>query len=150
LGINNFKQSLKTIIMKSIKLIIATMAIVLFSTSCNKADVMGDIGVQIGPVYIQLSFGGGQGAYYGYGYVPANVNTTVAYIMSVPNNPTAIAVFDQNGRAMGTVHIASGDWRLDNDLFMFFRGWNYRTPCAVLIQWDQRWTNAPWSGKIIG
>jgi hypothetical protein len=147
---NNLIKLLKQIIMKS-KIFTTFMVAAIFSlTSCQKGDLGVDIGAQIGPVYVQLSFSSGSGPYYGYGYVPANVNTTVAYIMSVPNNPTAIAVFDQNGRAMGTVHIASGDWRLDNDLFMFFRGWNYRTPCAVLIQWDQRFTNAPWSGKIIG
>ncbi|MEK7106065.1 MAG: hypothetical protein AAB895_01750, partial [Patescibacteria group bacterium] len=131
-------------------IIIILIATCIFSmSSCEKVGVT--VGGQIGPVYVQLSFGGGTGAYYGYGNVPNNVNTSVVYIVSKPLDQTAIAVFDQNGRQMGTVTCTSGAWQQANQMFQFLQNWNYNVrPCAVLVEWDQKWTSAPWTGKIIG
>jgi hypothetical protein len=135
--------------LKITTLVILLLLIVSFS-SCEK-EIGVTAGVQVGPVYVDLSFGGGTGPYYGYGNVPPSLNTSVVYIISKPLDQTAIAVFDQNGRQMGVVTCTSGTWQQSNQMFHFLQNWNYSVRrCAVLVQWDQKWTNAPWSGKIIG
>ncbi len=134
-------------------IIIILIIVSMFSlSSCSKeVGVDGSVGIGIGPVYVELSFGSGQGAYYGYGNVPQNVYTSVVYIVSKPLDQTAIPVFDKNGRQMGIVSCTGGNWQYYNDFFSFLRDWNYNTkPCAVLVEWQQKTINTTWSGKIIG
>lgn len=149
--------------MKLIKFLSFAIVALLFFTSCSteegaSVDANITFGFQIDGVYVSLSYGNGGGYYYPQSaydnYVPTNngdVNTTVCYILSAPLNPTAIAVFDYEGNCLGTVSLAYGNWQQENNFFQFLQNWNYNNqPCAVLVQWDPKFTNGPWSGHIIG
>lgn len=131
-------------------LLITAFAVAIALSSCAKEGLGGSVGIQAGPVYIQIPFGNtASGPYYGYGNVPSNVNASVVYIIARPSDQTAITVFDQNGRQMGIVTCTGGDWRYYNDYFLFLRNWNYNAkPCPVLAQWDQKFTNAWWTGHL--
>lgn len=142
--------------MKRIKTILVSV-IVMFTlvatTSCQKGDlprIGGVVSAQVGPIRITLGFGG-YGNYYDPYYMPAGVNTSVAYIMSVPMNQNAISVSDQSGRPMGTVDCVTGYWQDTNAMFRFLRNWDYsKGPCPVLVRWNQRYTYASWDGYIVG
>lgn len=161
--------------MKSIKLFSVVILSFFFLTSCTK-DEMKDVvnqtlqnssisvGFEVAGVPVQLSLGGGTGMYYdqqyynsyqcpssGSNYYDNNTNVTVCYIVSKPFSQTAIVVFDKNGHAIATVSSVNGNWQQDNAFFLQLQNWNYSNgPCAVLVQWDPKWTSGPWSGKIIG
>lgn len=151
--------------MKASKSILAIAIIIMVSlTSCKKSltgpngqPINAGIAVGVnsnGGISLQLSFSIGStpvyGNYWGYGNVPSNVNTSVALIVSKPLNQTSIAVFDRAGNPMGTVDCSTGDWRQCNAYFQYIQSWNYANPYVVLIQWDQKFTSAPWSGHIVG
>lgn len=146
--------------MKTIKsiLVMAIMVVTSF-TSCKKQDLneLAPNGVSVqtgnGGISIQLYWGnGGYGYYWGWGNIPANVNTSVAYVISPPLGSANIAVYDQKSNQMGSVDFGPMQWQTANNFLLFLQKWDYahRGPCPVLVKWNTRYTSAPWDGNIIG
>ncbi len=137
---------------KLLSAIIMVASIFLPFTSCTKTGVGATIGVGLGPIWVQFNIGNGGGNYYPYGNIPGNVSSSIAYINAYPLDETRIPVFDQSGQMLGFVNCPSGTGSQTNMAITAIRNWfaSGHITLPVLVNWNQRWTNAPWDGSIIG
>ena len=150
--------------MKS-KLLLPLIVILLSFTSCTKDQVAQtlenssvSVVFKVAGVWIDLSIGNGGGYYYDQSayanyYDPNNnVTTTIGYITSYPLDETRIVIHDQNGAILGTANLPSGTGSQMNVAITNIRNWfsNGGGRLPVLVTWNQKFTNAPWDGTIIG
>jgi hypothetical protein len=151
--------------MKSIKLLLPIFATILLSaTSCKKniGEILSStsIGFNQDGLWITVNIGNGGGYYYdysayqNYGYGPsAQSFTAVVYVISSPTNSTSIPVYvkDRYGNFsfLGTADCVNGvSWQVANYQLQLLQNWFIQhpgVPCAIVGEFDPRYTNAPWS-----
>lgn len=133
--------------MKSIILFI----VVIFSltlVSCRKTGAE----LMITPAgLIYVTFGNTQYPYYNFGYIPSRVSVTVGYVNLSPLDETKIPIWDKNGNLLGMANLPSGagsqmNVAINNIRYYFNNG---GTSLPVVVDWYQKWTSAPWEGRIV-